>query len=203
MSIVDEIAMPDQPGNDNFETGYRFIVIPLSEVLVMLRLLLVMLSLVVIAGGCAIRPNTVTAAKQPLTMQQHLIWIKMLGRWYGGEYTTDGGYREQITVRYADGTYRHHFRSYSADGIVQDSIEVGRWGVSGNIYFTFFAGWVKNGEFQQADPGNPYNYDAYIIDFLNDKEMQYHSVPHDNHYTIKRVLGNFDMLGPPPGFIEE
>lgn len=153
-------------------------------------------------AGCAAKPcftdtSVIRAEGKEVSLRQGLRWVVMTGRWYGSQPTDDGGFREHLVERYPDGTYQIHFRIHSPDGGIVDSFEVGRWGVSGKVYFTFFAGWLEEGRMVPADSSDPYNYNAYIIESLRDGVMTYTSEPQGTTFTIRRVDQQFEMPGLP------
>ncbi|MDX1442354.1 MAG: hypothetical protein R3270_01115 [Gammaproteobacteria bacterium] len=163
---------------------------------------LLILAAFFLLSACAAKPcftdeAVIQVEGQEVSLEQGLRWVVMSGRWYGSQATDDGGFREHLVERYPDGTYQIHFRVHAPDGEISDSIEVGRWGVSGKIYFTFFAGWMEDGRMVPADPSDPFHYNAYIIESLRDGQMTYVSEPHGNRYTIRRVDKQFEMPGRP------
>jgi len=86
--------------------------------------------------------DSVTSSKPELSLSQQDKWNLMVGKWYGSQPTTDGGVKKQITQRSSLGDYKHTFRIYDVDGNYEEHIEVGEWGVSGQIYFSIFKGWI-------------------------------------------------------------
>lgn len=153
-------------------------------------------------AGCAAKPcfttdSVISTGGEEVTLEQGLRWVVMTGRWYGSQPTDDGGFREHLVERFPDGTYQIHFRVHEPDGDVTESIEVGRWGVSGKVYFTFFAGWLEDGRMVPADSSDPFHYNAYLIESLRDGEMTYVSEPQGTRYSIRRVGKQFEMPGRP------
>lgn len=111
----------------------------------------------------------------------------LLGRWYG-ETTTQEGHRLQwITEREANGTYRTHYRSQMGNGSVEESIELGQWGISGSVLFTLQRAWIRNEETQRADPGNAYSSDAFDLLALNEQAIEYRSAGSGKRFTVRRV----------------
>jgi hypothetical protein len=158
------------------------------------------LSLIVISfaffSGCStvVTSNEeIQAVKELENSDRSKKWSLMTGRWYGNQPTKDGGRREQITEKYSDGSYKIDFRIHKSDESFDDHSEVGYWGVSGPIYFSIFKGWLHNGQISPASPSDPYNYDAYEIISLNEKEFKYKSFSSGNIYTLIKVDAKFQF----------
>ncbi|WP_373081614.1 hypothetical protein [Zhongshania sp.] len=117
----------------------------------------------------------------------------LLGKWYGIRKTTDGGQKEWLTERSADGTYRVDFRFTAKNGDVRSQSEVGFWGVSGGTYFRIFRGWLTVDGMKPADPTNADHYDAYAIQSLSDNYFSYKHVSRDHVYTVKKMAADFRL----------
>ena len=117
----------------------------------------------------------------------------LLGKWYGIRKTADGGQKEWLTERSADGTYRVDFRFVAADGTARSQSEVGFWGVSGDIYFRIFRGWVTVEGMKPADPAVAEHYDAYKIEGLDDSYFNYVHKSRGQQYTVKKMPGDFRL----------
>lgn len=144
--------------------------------------------------GCASQRTSnqvVTALKPELSMSEEQRWLLMIGKWYGNQPTKAGGFRQQIIERYADGTYKIVFKITEPNGTVEESVEVGSWGVSGPVYFTMFRGWLYGEDMHPSDPSDPYNYDAYNIVNVTQELFEYEHVSNGNKYKIKKVPNDF------------
>lgn len=117
----------------------------------------------------------------------------MVGKWYGSQPTKEGGVKQHTIERAIDGSYKIVFRVTDANGKVEESSEVGHWGVSGPIYFSIFRGWLSDGRLSTSDPTSPYNYDAYKIINLSTEDFEYESFSSGNRYKIKRVPNDFEF----------
>ena len=117
----------------------------------------------------------------------------LLGKWYGIRKTNNGGQKEWLTERSADGTYRVDFRFTAKNGDVRSQSEVGFWGVSGGTYFRIFRGWISVEGIKPADPTNADHYDAYAIELLNDSYFTYKHVNRDHVYTVKKMPADFRL----------
>ncbi|AMO66845.1 hypothetical protein DOK_18595 [gamma proteobacterium BDW918] len=117
----------------------------------------------------------------------------LLGKWYGIRKTNNGGQKEWLTERSADGTYRVDFRFTAKNGDVRTQSEVGFWGVSGGTYFRIFRGWITIEGMKPADPTKADHYDAYAIQSLNDTYFSYKHVNREHVYTVKKMPADFRL----------
>ena len=120
-------------------------------------------------------------------------WSTMVGKWYGKQPRHDGGTHEWLTTRYEDGTYEIVFRSTDPYGTVERTVETGLWGVSGNVYYTIFEGWIRGGLFVSTDLEGQYTRDAYKIISLTESEMKYRSIENGAIFKIRRVPEIFEL----------
>ena len=117
----------------------------------------------------------------------------LLGKWYGIRKNANGEQKEWLTERSADGTYRTDFRFSGADGSVRSQSEVGFWGVSGDIYFRIFRGWVTIEGMKPADPTIADHYDAYTIDGLDNVYFSYEHKARGKKYTVRKMPSDFRL----------
>lgn len=117
----------------------------------------------------------------------------LLGKWYGIANTAAGVRKEWLVERAVDGTYRTDFRSTYPDGRVSSQAEVGFWGVSGEVYFRIFRGWVMVDGMKLGDPKNPAHYDAYRIEVLDEEHMRYRHLDKNRLYTMKKMPDSFRL----------
>ncbi len=117
----------------------------------------------------------------------------LLGKWYGIAENSDGVRKEWLVERAIDGTYRSDFRSTHPDGRISSQAEVGFWGVSGEVYFRIFRGWVMVDGMKLADPKNPAHYDAYQIEVLDSQHMRYRHLDKNRRYTMKKMPDSFRL----------
>ena len=117
----------------------------------------------------------------------------LIGKWYGMTETRGGGRKEWLVERAADGTYRTDFHTVASDGAVRSQSEVGFWGVSGDIYFRIFRGWVMLDGMKLANPGDPGHYDAYHVEMLNSGHFRYRHVETGRVYTVRKMPKDFSL----------
>jgi hypothetical protein len=121
----------------------------------------------------------------------------LIGVWHSEATDIHGVTRIEDATRFANGTYMNHFVERSETGkVTGDQIECGRWGVSGNIYFTITQ------SIRQGDRGttvSPYDasfYDAYAVLSLTKSGFEYRHVAtgqtmHDNRVSDAPKIGEW------------
>ncbi|MGB1907761.1 MAG: hypothetical protein ACPHN3_10520, partial [Spongiibacter sp.] len=85
------------------------------------------------------------------------------------------------------------FHTVASDGAVRSQSEVGFWGVSGDIYFRIFRGWVMLDGMKLANPGDPGHYDAYHVEMLNSGHFRYRHVETGRVYTVRKMPKDFSL----------
>lgn len=152
------------------------------------------LVLVLFVVGCAsVQPEKTIAAIKKHSRSDEQNFQILVGKWYGNQPTTDGGKREQLVIRNHDGTHIIHFRVHEPNGETWDQIEVGEWGISGDIYFTIFKGWIKNGTFKPSTGNVAYNRDAYKILELTGAQFVYESAQDGEVFSLEKVDAVFEL----------
>ena len=160
--------------------------------MVILRNLIIVSSLTLVGcTGTNTSNQPVTAMKPEITQSQEEIGQLLVGKWLGDQPTKEGGSRKWLVERRPDGKYLIQFRVTNSDGSILEQTEVGEWGVSGNIYFSIFKGWIDNGNFIPSDSSDSYNQDAYEIIKLTEQQFRYKNLDSGNEYTVKRVPNDF------------
>ncbi|NGN98418.1 hypothetical protein G5S52_12395 [Grimontia sp. S25] len=130
----------------------------------------------------------ITEAKPILTIEQKQLRASFLGEWESLQNTEGGNIRRTHLTRSADGRYVVRFEFSNHDGdIVNETTEYGDWGVSGDIYFTIFKGWLKNGTATPSDPYDAYNYDAYKILRVTENTLVIKNLTSGNKFYYKRL----------------
>ncbi|SPF45972.1 exported hypothetical protein [Syntrophobacter sp. SbD1] len=137
--------------------------------------------------------NGIEYMKPPLSQSQNIRWAQLVGTWFGDQPTKDGGRYMWISNRYNDGTYKAHFRITDASGKKMEKIEVGEWGVAGDIEFLIYKGDLQGDKVVNVDPTDPNNRDVYKILKLNDEIYEYELIDSDIKFTAKRVPVDFSF----------
>ena len=116
----------------------------------------------------------------------------LVGRWYGDMQAADGGRRQWLTERAADGSFNVTFRVTSR-GRNTYQREYGTWGISADIYFTVTSGFIESGLPEPADPTDPTLYDAYRVLSLSASGMTYQNLETGNTFVVRRVGDDFTI----------
>ena len=109
----------------------------------------------------------------------------------GGFMQAAHGVRGWLIQRRADGTYTVTFKDEPSNGDIEVNQNIGLWGISGPVYFTIMQGWIEGDEISQADPADPYYYDAYKIIALQQDYFEYESFTTNNRFVVRRVSDDF------------
>lgn len=151
------------------------------------------LSLFLLAGCAwndAARTPDVALAKPGTPVQTAERRRLLTGCWVGAAQIEGGGQRVWLVQRGDDGRFRIDFRTEVDNADAETTTEVGSWGVSGEIYFTITRGWLTPNGPQAADMGDPYFYDAYLIEALDDQQFVYRHAETGYAYRVTRPVGD-------------
>jgi hypothetical protein len=101
----------------------------------------------------------------------------LIGIWHSESTDIHGVTRIEDATRLPNGTFVVHFVERSDSGkVTADQTECGRWGISGNIYFTITEAIRAR---DHGDPVSPYDasfYDAYVVLSLTKARFEYKHV---------------------------
>lgn len=154
---------------------------------------MLLLAAAVVLSACAWNdaPRTVDVqlAKPGTPEQTALRREQLSGCWVGAAQIAGGGQRVWLVQRNGDGSFRIDFRTAVENAEAEVTTEVGMWGVSGDIYFTITRGWLTPDGPQPADLGDPYFYDAYLIEALDEQQFVYRHAETGYAYRVTRPVG--------------
>jgi hypothetical protein len=150
---------------------------------------LILFAAMSMAGPVEVKPISTFKQGEIATAERRAL---LVGKWFGEAKLENGGTRQWIAERFGDGRYRIEFKVESSEGYL-NQVEVGRWGVSGKVYFTLLQGWEHNGQIIPADPSDPTIYDAYELLELTAEKMRYRSYETNDNYELRKVSGDFDF----------
>ena len=149
---------------------------------------IIIVSCFLMVGTASSMEASVTEFKPLLTIDKKELRATFVGKWSSKQPTKKGGIKESIINRSVDSRYIIEHKIYDKNSaLIQESKEVGMWGVSGGIYFTSFRGWLENGKVSPSDPTDAYNYDAYKIEHVDQDKLVYKNLSSGNEYTYNRV----------------
>lgn len=113
----------------------------------------------------------------------------LVGCWYRTEINSEELHETEYAELSVDGCYEFSFTVQSKSGeVIQQSIEVGDWGLVGDIHFTIAKNEVFEQEYFAVDLANPDNYHAYKVLELNSQTFKYQHIVSNEVFILKRVI---------------
>lgn len=115
----------------------------------------------------------------------------LLGRWTRNQATSDGNMLIEFAVFNLDGSFEISFTTVSADNhVLEHIVELGDWGLVGDIHFTFTKSEVIGDQMYAADLSEQDNYHAYQVLMLDQDCFQYRHIVSQETFILKRVIDN-------------
>ena len=150
-----------------------------------LKILIVILLLIAYFGD---KPNSITEFKPQISQDRKEARNGFVGKWHSRQPTKPGGMRLTVIERRSDSRYVAEFSLFDKYNNLKDyRKEFGNWGVAGGIYFTMFKGWIEDDNLKEADPNNPYYYDAYQIIQIEKDTLVFESLSSGNVFKYTRL----------------
>ena len=113
----------------------------------------------------------------------------LIGSWYRSEINNENQHETEYAEMTADGVYEFSFTVHSQSGdVIQQSIEVGDWGLVGDIHFTIAKNELFEQEYFAVDLTKPDNYHAYKVLELNSQTFKYQHIVSNEVFILKRVI---------------
>jgi len=115
----------------------------------------------------------------------------LIGQWYRTDTDKQGSLLTEYATISADGSYEFSFIEHDSDGkVTEQIIELGDWGLVGDIHFTIAKSEFINEQHMAADLANPDNYHAYNVLRLDHKIFEYQHVISQEIFLLTRVTDN-------------
>lgn len=115
----------------------------------------------------------------------------LIGRWYRKDRDEQGHQLVEYAELTADGSFEFTFVFYNEQGdITSQVIELGDWGLVGDIHFTTTKNEVIDQEVYATDLNNADNYHAYKVLQLSHQIFQYQHIVTNDIFTMHRVTDN-------------
>ena len=116
---------------------------------------------------------------------------QLVGQWYRIDNNELGHQMSEYAEISADGSYEFTFSTLNEKGnVIEQSIELGDWGLVGDIHFTLTKSEFVDNELFNSDLGNSDNYHAYRVLQLNSQVFQYQHIVTNEVFIMRRVVGN-------------
>ena len=113
----------------------------------------------------------------------------LFGSWYRNEKIMDGCVQTEFAQMTEDGQYEFYFSVRNSEGyLIQQSVELGNWGLVGDIHFTLTKAEYIEEEQYEADLTNADNYHAYKVLELSHQIFKYQHLVSNEVFILKRVI---------------
>ncbi|MFD2168255.1 hypothetical protein ACFSJY_18505 [Thalassotalea euphylliae] len=115
----------------------------------------------------------------------------LIGQWVRNDTDDSGNPFVEHAEFFGDGSFEFCFMTMSNSGdILQQEIELGDWGLVGDIHFTMTKNEVLDEKMMSADLANPDNYHAYKVTQLTADSFAYEHILSKESFILKRVIDN-------------
>ncbi|WP_206485459.1 hypothetical protein [Thalassotalea sp. G2M2-11] len=114
---------------------------------------------------------------------------QLVGAWYRSDVDDAECVHTEFAQVLADGSYEFSFSVHDAQGqLIEQSVEVGDWGLVGDIHFTIAKGEYIENEAYVVDLEDPDNYHAYRVLTLDNQIFKYQHIVSDEVFILRRVI---------------
>ncbi|WP_328824566.1 hypothetical protein [Thalassotalea algicola] len=115
----------------------------------------------------------------------------LIGRWIRNCHDEEGNPFVEQADFYLDGSFEFCFMTMSKDGMIKEQvIELGDWGLVGDMHFTITKNEVIDEKLYAADLSNEDNYHVYRVVNLNADSFEYQHIVSKESFILKRVIDN-------------
>lgn len=116
---------------------------------------------------------------------------QLVGKWFRSDVQPNGDIHTEMAQLTVDGAYEFSFIIYDKNNkLVQQNIELGDWGLVGNIHFTIAKAEVIDDEALPMDMADENNYHAYQVLNVDAREFKYQHIVSKEVFILKRVVDN-------------
>ena len=113
----------------------------------------------------------------------------LVGSWYGAKVDAENFTETEYAEIAIDGSYEFHFTKHNAQGIlVEQSFELGDWGLVGDIHFTIAKSELIDEQQFSVDFADPNTYQAYKVIELNNQIFKYQHIVSQEVFILRRVI---------------
>ena len=112
----------------------------------------------------------------------------LFGRWYRNDIDEQGQQIVEYAELSADGSFEFTFVSTNPKtNVTEQVIELGDWGLVGNVHFTITKSELIEQELYAADLNDSNNYQAYTIFQLNHQVFEYQHIETKEIFMMRKV----------------
>lgn len=117
----------------------------------------------------------------------------LVGQWFSSLEDSGGRRSTEFSDIQADGSFEFTFSHYDDNNVlIEQVIELGDWGLVGDIHFTMTKSEFINEQHYASDLSVAENYHAYKVLELNSTTFKYQHVITQEVFILKRVI---DKIG--------
>lgn len=117
----------------------------------------------------------------------------LVGTWYRSDTDENGQPFSEYAYLNIDGSFEFAFLRHDEQGeVIEQVVELGDWGLVGDIHFTMTKSENLDGENYAADLNNADNYHAYRVIQLNSQYFEYQHIVTNEVFILRRVV---DKIG--------
>jgi hypothetical protein len=114
---------------------------------------------------------------------------KLFGQWYRTDIDEQGQQTSEYALLSPDGSFEFTFAILNNKGeVLEQTIELGDWGLVGDIHFTMTKSELVDGSLYGADLADENNYHAYQVLQLNSKIFEYRHIVTNEVFIMRRVI---------------
>lgn len=115
----------------------------------------------------------------------------LFGRWYRNDIDAQGLDIVEYAELSADGSFEFTFVSTDqATKVMEKIVELGDWGLVGNIHFTITKNELIDQELYAADLNDSDNYHAYKVLQLNHNTFEYQHIETKEIFIMRKITDN-------------
>lgn len=117
----------------------------------------------------------------------------LIGRWYRQDIDEQGMHTVEYADMAADGSFEFTFVTLTPNvkgSNEEQVIELGDWGLVGDIHFTLTKNEIINKQVYAADLNDSENYHAYRVLQLDHQIFEYQHIVTNEVFIMRRVIDN-------------
>lgn len=112
----------------------------------------------------------------------------LIGKWFRQETSEEGDKTVEYATLTNDGQFEFNFSVYDKnDELIGENIELGDWGLVGDIHFTITKNEVIDQELFDADLTDELNYHAYKVIKLDHQLFEYQHIQSNEIFLMHKI----------------
>lgn len=115
----------------------------------------------------------------------------LFGRWYRNDIDAQGRQTVEYAELSADGSFEFTFESTAQEkNVTEQIVELGDWGLVGNIHFTITKSELIEQQLYAADLNDSDNYQAYKVIQLDHHTFEYQHIETKEIFMMRKITDN-------------